>query len=557
MSAWKPLLLLLPLRSLAFTPKDTAHCLNWNGETSETARIGIQRRGVITTPADSPILCRWRGFGKSKAAAAVAAAGPLGQRSRHHELGTLTSNGRCAAIAASGSAEVVDARIVSLSFDVEVASVNPDCEVWWREVAEDQIPPTPELTLPLWMDSGIATNKVDEKLGICRSFGDDTTRHADGGRALLGTIVLEGPDMSSCFFTRPDGTPGVLESGLFHILQARPKSAKARQCREAGELSRGLRWRVDRFLRPSDRKLLEKVVQTSGTAEPVEGKLFDRLVAEAAKLEACELQEVLSPSRFVPHELNAMGLHVLRSLLAERMADERVHLLGHNEHLDYETWRRDGVLLKDLDDPALGGDEGVLRLLRMVSGEDSIGIPEPPLVWTPRNVTVQGPTDLQTQLHIDTFAPITKVWVFQDPPGVELSQGPLLFAKGSHRNSEAKLRWMHAYAQQPAAEARSEPSFRLHGCANATKAAEDFVKAVEGRIHIEATRAAEPLMPLPGVRRTLIIADTSALHARGLGVPGHVRQSWRLTGDNDGGLKRLDPYRWPDQEHSADAHREL
>lgn len=121
-------------------------------------------------------------------------------------------------------------------------------------------------------------------------------------------------------------------------------------------------------------------------------------------------------------------------------------------------------------------------------------------------------------------------------------QGPLLFAKRSHRNSEAKLRWMHAYATPPAVEARSEPSFRLRGCAAATAAALDFVEAVEGRIHLEATAAARPVLPLPQAR-TLVLADTSAVHARGTGQPGAVRHSWRLRGDNDGGLKRLNPYR--------------
>ncbi|OLP74704.1 hypothetical protein AK812_SmicGene45683, partial [Symbiodinium microadriaticum] len=92
--------------------------------------------------------------------------------------------------------------------------------------------------------------------------------------------------------------------------------------------------------------------------------------------------------------------------------------------------------MKDLDDPKLGGDEGVQQLLRMVSGEESQGIPELPLRWQARNVTVQETPDPQSQLHIDTFAPIVKVWVFQDPPGVSLDEGPLLFSQRSHRNSE-------------------------------------------------------------------------------------------------------------------------
>ena len=150
-----------------------------------------------------------------------------------------------------------------------------------------------------------------------------------------------------------------------------------------------------------------------------------------------------------------------------------------------------------------------------------------------RSITVPEVADPQQQVHVDSFQPIVKVWLFEEP--LNLSQGPLLFAKRSHRNTEAKLRWLQAYAAPPALEARREPSFRLRGCAAATAKALDFVEAVEQRL--------EPVLPLPNGRRTLVLADTRGLHARGRGVPGEVRHSWRLKGDNDGGLKRLNPYR--------------
>lgn len=99
-----------------------------------------------------------------------------------------------------------------------------------------------------------------------------------------------------------------------------------------------------------------------------------------------------------------------------------------------------------------------------------------------------------------------------------------------------------------------------------------------------------PVLSLPGIKRTLVIADTSGLHHRGyadagrhtdntdhlfiahrLGTillttndgiscqiisltmtsvtsvesPGTVRYAMRLAGDNDGGLPRLDPWRMP------------
>ncbi|CAE7365223.1 unnamed protein product [Symbiodinium natans] len=393
--------------------------------------------------------------------------------------------------------------------------------------------------MPLWEDGKAVATEAGDQLGLCRVAGAGLD-----GRPLLGTIVLEGPDMGICHVVTPSGEAKELAGGLFHILQARPIGL-APKCAE-GAVPDDLLWRVERFLTASDRALIARVVQDAGTAE---GDVFAQLVEGLRSMDSCELGEVLSASRFVPHPLNALGLHLLRSLLAERMADARAAERGFDKHPDYDTWSRQGLLLKDLDDPKLGGEKGVQQLLRMASGEESEGIPELPLRWQARNVTVQENPDQQSQLHIDTFAPIVKVWVFQNPPGVSVDEGPLLFARRSHRNSEAKLRWMHAYAQEPASEARAEPSFRLRGCAAAREAAPDFIEAVQGHAMLEAAAAALPVLPLPGVRRTLVLADTSALHARGSGVPGRVRSSWRLAGDSDGGLKRLNPYRWKEAKH--------
>lgn len=485
----------------AFRPKESSHCLSW---TSEATLLRIE--GDL--PA--PLLCRQ-------------AVKPDGFR-----WGYQAGNGTFISVLGGEKGQMAERGL-------QFPSLHPECDVWWREVSEDVIPPTPELSMPVWQDGKALT--VDAGLvGLCfiPKLG------------VMGYILLEGPEMGKCRFVTEEGQPKVLAGGLFHILQARPKDAPcAEGVRTAERLRRDLRLRIDRFLGDADRALLERVVSASGS-DGATGGIFTRLLEGLEALDACQLVEVLSASRFVPHELNMLGLHLLRSLLAERMADARAAAKGHTSHPDFFAWRRDGLLIKDLDDPALGGDEGVRQLLRMVSGEDTLGIPES-LTWQPRNVTVQETPDPQQQFHIDTFAPIVKVWVFHDPPGVNLSQGPLLFSRRSHRNSEAKLRWMHAYAQPPALEAQREPSFRLRGCAAATAAALDFVEAVEGKLDMEAAAAAGPVLPLPNTR-TLVVADTSALHARGPGLPGQVRQSWRLSGDNDGGLKRLNPYRLQDRE---------
>ncbi|CAJ1334264.1 unnamed protein product [Effrenium voratum] len=489
----------------AFQPKESAHCLQW--------QTGVApQRLRVEGGAWGPALCRQVG------------ANPLA-------TGFLAHDGRCIPIA-TGEDEEGTGDLPAADKGIELATAHPDCEVWWREVSEDVIPPTPELAMPLW-EGGEVFRSGGLQLGLCRSFGSPATAALDGGSPRLGHIALEGPEIGRCRF-RAD-RPKALIGGLFHILQARPMATPCSQDpSEAARLRKKLLWRVEHFLGQEEQELLERVVG---------GGSFVQLLEGTAALDSCQLQEVLSASRFVLHPLNSLGLHLLRALLARRMYEARL-ARGYASHPDYKRWLRDGLLIKDLDDPALGGDQGVLELLRMVSGEDFEGIPEK-LEWQQRNVTMQE-ADPQSQIHIDTFAPIVKVWVFHDPPGINMSQGPLLFARGSQRNTEDKLRWMHAYAQLPAAEARAakaEPSFRLRGCAAAVEAASAFVLAAEGEVELEATAAAEPVLPLKRVRRTLVLADTSALHARGPGVPGTVRESWRLKGDNDGGLKRLNPFR--------------
>lgn len=48
--------------------------------------------------------------------------------------------------------------------------------------------------------------------------------------------------------------------------------------------------------------------------------------------------------------------------------------------------------------------------------------------------------DSQKWMHVDTFLPTWKAWVFGP---ADLQRGPLHFVRGSHRITEGKLRWLH------------------------------------------------------------------------------------------------------------------
>ena len=191
---------------------------------------------------------------------------------------------------------------------------------------------------------------------------------------------------------------------------------------------------------------------------------------------------------------------------------------------DLAAFRRDGFLRKDVD--AMTTVE-ILELLRAVSGEDVLGIPDT-VEWV-RRVTTHEAGDPQYEKHVDNVVgPIFKVWLY--PAETTLADGPLHYIRGSHRaageGAEAKLRWLHESTQPPATEAMREPALRMRG---------DEIE--------HGFAQPQPLLPLPGVRRTLVLADTSGIHFRGNATAGHVRVAWRMAGDNDGGLPRLDPFR--------------
>ena len=388
----------------------------------------------------------------------------------------------------------------------ERVAANAACKVWWREVNQDVIPPIPELVIPL----GVTLN--GEKLALCRNF-----------KGRLGALYLEGANFGRCVYAEEDGATAYLDGGRFHVLQGVQRHETS-TCTESEAMAQMLRHKVlaliNAHIKSSDERDIEGIT----------GRPFSELKAILASAGSCFLNQIMSSARFVPTSANVAGLHLLRCLLAERMYHSRIRARGFDAHPDYEQWRRDGALVKDFDHV---GENGLYELLRMVSGE--VNVPMPPYEWTERNVTVMAPRDLQTYMHVDTFAAAIKVWVFD--AGVTTEHAPLNYVRGSHRNTRGKMKWLHAYSLPPAKEALQEPSFRLLGSPTAAELASEFVRG--------AQQNRSEMLPLPGARQTLVIADTSGLHHRGIGVVGRTRTSWRLRGDTDGGLKRLNPFRWP------------
>lgn len=384
------------------------------------------------------------------------------------------------------------------------------CDVWWRPVFDDVIPPMPELAVAL-----------TEESGACRRSG------------RVGRLGLSGPGFGKCAIGNE-----TFDGGGFDLLQARRLRVESSTMRPASEEARR---RIDSLLTNyfsrQDIDLFERVV--AGTS-------FSEIRRELLALDNATLDAFLSPSRYVRHDLNRKGMHVARAIIAQNVRDARLDAYSSSNSDDLEEWKRDGILIR----PYLG--EGQLdELLNVVSAE-------PPTTfcanssceWIQRNVTSKpGEDDPQFLAHMDSFATVVKVWLFRAP--LDARHGPLTFVKGSQRLDEPKLRWMHAYSQDEAA--LREPSFRLRGSHRAEAAAPDFVR--------RCLENASPVLPpvvaprqkqqqpdqadLHSTNLTLVIADTSAIHFRARAHDGFVRVSYRLKGDNGGGLPRLDPFRPP------------
>ena len=52
------------------------------------------------------------------------------------------------------------------------------------------------------------------------------------------------------------------------------------------------------------------------------------------------------------------------------------------------------------------------------------------------------PSERQFYMHVDTFQPTYKVWIFANTTH---NHGPFHYVRGSHHNDERKLRWPVSY----------------------------------------------------------------------------------------------------------------
>jgi hypothetical protein len=145
---------------------------------------------------------------------------------------------------------------------------------------------------------------------------------------------------------------------------------------------------------------------------------------------------------------------------------------------------------------------------------------------------VTAPNDKQHYLHVDTYLPTYKAWIFLN---VTVEDGPFAYVRGSHHASVPKLRWLFErtrHLTSTRAMPRASPNFyaargpfveETFGYeASLRFAGADPDDAAATAVALRAVGFERPTL-LTGSRALAVVADTSGLHARARQAPGRVR----------------------------------
>jgi len=394
--------------------------------------------------------------------------------------------------------EMCDAQSVSY----QVARIDENCEVWWHHQAHNALPLPLMTTFSLSEDYSICileSTKVGILVGTSEDYGSCRFRDLRGDGSKGDYLLLASYDRRDRYSS--DEAAGFEPKNLeeTHVL-------REFYVEELNDL-------VEKYLTKRDRENLLAVSNTSADV------LIQALRDDASTR---YLHKFFSEDRFVfDEDLNKMGAHVLRCILSERVIDAIRKEKGYDQHEDYETFIRDGVLMKDFSKMTHATE--LEDILMMVSGYNRDMITN--FTWELRPVFYQEGHDLNQDLHVDTYHQAIKVWLYAEDVHADL--GPFTVVRGSHRVNLPKAKFLYRVSTHLSNRGpESYGSFRLIKGDNES----DFgFSKREG---------------LVGKKLTLLIADTSALHARGISLPGTVRRTFVLVGkETDGGLKRRNPFK--------------
>jgi len=292
----------------------------------------------------------------------------------------------------------------------------------------------------------------------------------------------------------------------------------------------------DRFLDDRDRSLFAEVV----------GHPLSQLKGELKKQPSTFLEQVYSNEKFVTSELNFLGLHLYRVLLAQRIHDRRnpalddaANLYNRNGYIKisnflpldefrslrsrFESETQNNLAMK------IGFNDNRFFLrypefntlikkcchIRSLSDDAPNGVPRSQF-W---NLQHNG-TDPQYRFHTDTFHPVCKMWLYLGD--IDKESGPLTLVKGSHHLTRRRLQWEQETSM-------ISPGSDLWHTRVQKGGRPGPFRILEGSTEEEELQELErigynDIVRLTGAANTLIIANTRGFHKRGEALPGTIRQ---------------------------------
>ena len=254
--------------------------------------------------------------------------------------------------------------------------------------------------------------------------------------------------------------------------------------------------KISQFFGDKEIKLFEKVTK----------KKFNKLILKVRSSKQELFDKISSNVRWIDTPLNKDGLHILRVMLADK---------NYKHKIQKRTRIPDEFLKNGFFKIPFNKKKYFLDILRDISPNKEI---QKKIKWR-RSVVKFLKKDEQTKLHNDSFHNTFKVWVY--PKNLKAYHGPLEVIPKTHINSYDKLKWLYYISNTN--EGNIEPSFRL-----SKKWQKKFGKV-------------KKILPIKN-KKTIIIANTYIFHRRGIIKKNLTRITFRLSGDNDGGIRRVNPF---------------
>ena len=243
--------------------------------------------------------------------------------------------------------------------------------------------------------------------------------------------------------------------------------------------------------------------------EKISKSKFSTLVDEIKKSEKKVFYKIQGNERWIDNKkLNKHGIHLLRCILSERIYENKFK----NKVLtkDIQFYLKNGYLIKKYKN---FNSNKIQIFLNNISNTSTKKI-----IWNKVEFK-HIKNDPQYEMHLDSFCNTIKVWMY--PGNLKKKNGLLTFFPKSHKLTIKKLEWLYKISCSNIG--LKEPSFRLK-----KKYFKEYSKL----------KLALPLQK----QKTVVIANTFMFHARSNAKAGTKRILYRIQGNNDGGVKRTNPF---------------